>query len=150
MTSIQTQRGLWWHGVLLLILGLVNGALIPYFTNPRMGLSAHLTGIQNGIVLVLFGFLWPHLKLTRRQGAIGFWSAVYGVYVIWVALILAAIFGTRRSTPIAGVGYGGSMWQETLVDVLIGTGSIAIIAAAILVLYGLRRKEDESLNPPAA
>ena len=150
MASTHKQRRLWWHGVLLLILGLVNGALIPYFTNPRMGLSAHLTGIQNGIVLALFGVLWPYLKLTRRQEAIGFWTAVYGLYAIWVALILAATFGTSRSTPIAGVGYSGSLWEETLVDVLIGTGSIAIIAAAILVLYGLRRRGDEPLNPPAA
>lgn len=136
--STQAQRRLWRHGVLLLLLGLLNGALIPFFTNPRMGLSAHLAGVQNGILLALFGFLWPHLKLTGGQGKIGFWSASGGLYVIWLALVLAAVFGTSRATPIAGGGHTGNLWQETLVSVLIGAGSIAIIVAVILVLYGLR------------
>lgn len=136
--STRAQRRLWQCGVLLLLFGLLNGALIPFFNNPRMGLSAHLAGVQNGMLLVLFGFLWSHLTLTGGQGKLGFWSAVYGLYVIWVALVLAAVFGTSRATPIAGGGHSGNFWQETLVSVLIGTGSIAIILAVILALYGLR------------
>lgn len=45
------------NGMLLFILGLLNGLVIPFFKNKRMGLSAHLAGVQNGMVLLLFGFL---------------------------------------------------------------------------------------------
>ena len=36
------------HGALLFVLGLVNGALVSALPNGRMGLSAHLAGVQNG------------------------------------------------------------------------------------------------------
>ncbi len=60
----QTMRQLLIFGVLLFLFGLLNGAVIPYFTNPRMGLSAHLAGVQNGMVLLIFGLLWPYLTLS--------------------------------------------------------------------------------------
>ncbi len=54
------------YGALLFLLGLVNGALVQSFTNPRMGLSAHLAGVQNGLVLMVFGLLWSQLALSAR------------------------------------------------------------------------------------
>ena len=56
-----------------------------------------------------------------------------------LALLLAAAFGTSAATPIAGAGFSGSAWQEALVTGLLYSGSAAIIAAALLVIYGLRK-----------
>lgn len=61
----QPMRQLLIFGALLFLFGLLNGAVIPSFTNPRMGLSAHLAGVQNGMVLLLFGLLWPYLTLSN-------------------------------------------------------------------------------------
>jgi (hydroxyamino)benzene mutase len=41
-----------WHGMLLFLLGSITGLLEQRFTNVRMGLSAHLEGVMNGILLL--------------------------------------------------------------------------------------------------
>jgi hydroxylaminobenzene mutase len=141
MLLVHTQRRLLWHGVFLLLLGLLTGAVIPYFTNTRMGLSAHLTGVLNGMVLVLFGLIWRALRLSARMAQATFWLATYAMYAIFAALLLAAVLGTSGVTPIAGAGYAGTVWQETLVSAMVASGSAAIVMACGLTLYGLRRPD---------
>jgi len=131
-------RRLCWHGVFLFLLGLLNGALVPYFTNPRMGLSAHLAAVQSGMALLIFGFLWPHLRLRARERATLFLVLV-STYAIWVALALAAVFGTSRATPIAGAGFEGGAAQEGIVTILLYAGSVGLIAGVVLMLAGLGR-----------
>ena len=103
----QRQRRLWLYGMVLFVLGLLTGAVIPSTTNQRMGLSAHLAGVLNAIVLLLFGVLWPHLRLSGRLEAIARWSALTGTYGLWFGLLIVAKLGTNRATPIAGAGFGG-------------------------------------------
>lgn len=122
------------HGAWLFFLGLLNGALVQAFANPRMGLSAHLAGVQNGLSLLAFGLLWPHLSFAPRVER---WAAAAGIasmWAIWTALVLAAVFGTSGATPIAGAGFAGAAWQEGLVTVLLYGGSVALIAAVAAVL----------------
>jgi hypothetical protein len=45
------------------------------------------------------------------------------MYGIRVALPLAAVWGTSRSTQIAGAGYTAAAWQERTVTLLITSGS---------------------------
>ena len=45
-------------GVVLFLIGLIQGALIPFFHNPRMALSAHLAAVQSGMAMVIFGIIW--------------------------------------------------------------------------------------------
>jgi len=47
-----------WHGMLLFLLGLITGLLEQRFANVRMGLSAHLEGVMNGILLLALGAAW--------------------------------------------------------------------------------------------
>jgi hydroxylaminobenzene mutase len=129
-------RRLCWHGMLLFLLGLFTGAAIPLFTNPRMGLSAHLGGVQNGMFLLLLGLLWRHLALSSRARLASFRLALASMYAIWIALVLAAALGTSRSTPIAGAGFAGPPLGEASVSLLLGAGSIAIVIAALLLLRG--------------
>ena len=49
------NRRLMWHGMLLFLLGLVTGLIERRFTNMRMGVSAHLEGVMNGIFWLLCG-----------------------------------------------------------------------------------------------
>jgi hydroxylaminobenzene mutase len=125
------------HGALLFVLGLVNGALVSALTNSRMGLSAHLAGVQNGMVLLIFGLVWQHLKLSQAAIRVAELSSITSMYSIWLALLLAAVFGTSRVTPIAGAGFEGAAWQEGLVAVLLYAGSVGILLGAGLVLWGL-------------
>jgi hydroxylaminobenzene mutase len=138
VTTNDASRRLCWHGALLFLLGLLTGTVIPAFTNSRMGLSSHLAGVQNGMVLMLFAYLWSRLSLSDVLRRATFAMAIASMYAIWLALLLSAVFGTSRATPIAGAGYSGTAWQEIVVTVLIYAGSVAIIGATALVLHGLR------------
>jgi hydroxylaminobenzene mutase len=131
------------HGAILFLLGLLNGALVPMLTNSRMGLSAHLAGVQNGMVLLILGLLWHHLRLSTGRLRVAEGAAILSMYGIWAALLLAAVFGTSRATPIAGAGYQGTPWQEALVTALLYAGSGGILLAAFLVVLGLRARMKE-------
>jgi hydroxylaminobenzene mutase len=136
------KRRLLWHGIFIALLGLVAGAAVPAFTNPRMGLSAHLGGVMTGTLVAVIGALWDQLRLPARVAAGLFWITLYAGYANFGALVLAAIFGTSRMTPMAGAGHTAAAWQEGIVDFGLTTGALAIIATCLVVLWGLR-------GPPA-
>ena len=96
-----------------------------------MGLSAHLAGVQNGMVLLIFGLMWHHLKVGEVWRKLARWLSIFSMYAIWFGLLLAAVWGTSKSTPIAGAGYEGSETQELVVSALIQVGSVAISSSAL-------------------
>src|ERR1700687_5293330 len=99
-------------GALLFMLGLLTGFGIPRFRSPRIGLSAHLAAIESGLGLIAFGLLLPHLAISIGWvGAIGH-SLWISLYVLWVGLLFAAVYGTGKALPIAGAGLAAKAWQE--------------------------------------
>ena len=140
MISItESQRSLLWHGMFLFLLGLLTGFVEQQFRNPRMGLAAHLEGIMNGIFLVALGAVWMEVRLSPRLKAGAYWSTLYGTYVNWAITTLAAGFGAASLSPITGAGHSALPWQETVVTFGFITVGIAMIAASVLILWGLRR-----------
>lgn len=139
METSQYRHRLLWHGLFLFLVGLLTGFAVPLLTNPRMGLSAHLEGVMNGIFLLVLGLLWEWFVLSARPRLFLFWLAVYGAYANWFTTVLAAILGTSRRTPIAGVGFTGQAWQENLIDVGLISLALAMVAACVIALWGLRR-----------
>lgn len=140
MISItESQRSLLWHGMFLFLLGLVTGLVEQQFSNPRMGLAAHLEGVMNGIFLVALGAVWMEVRLSPRLKAGAYWSTLYGTYVNWAITTLAAGFGAASLSPITGAGHSALPWQETVVTFGFITVGIAMIAASVLILWGLRR-----------
>lgn len=135
----DTKRRLLWHGMFLFLIGLLTGLVEQRFNNPRMGLAAHLEGVMNGIFLVVLGAIWMEVRLSPRLKAAAYWSALYGTYVNWAVTILAAIWGTAAMSPITAAGHSAQPWRESFVTLGFVSVGIAIIASAILVLWGLRR-----------
>lgn len=136
------ERSLLRYGIALFLLGLISGLVLPALANPRMGLSAHLEGVLNGIYLMALGLIWSHLRLGPRTRQVARRAALYGTFVNWATTELAAVFGTSRMTPIAGSGYTGEPWQENFVMVLLITVVITMIGSSALVLWGLRGRQD--------
>ena len=135
---MEDKRRLMWHGMFLFLLGLLSGFFEQKFINPRMGLAVHLQGVMNGTFLLALGAVWESVKLSERPKSATFWIALYGTYMNWVATVLAAAFGTAALNPITSAGHSGLPWQESLMTVLFMTVGIAMLAASVLVLWGLR------------
>src|SRR5262245_62018479 len=135
-----SNRQLMWHGMFLFLLGLLTGFAEQRFTNMRMGLAAHLEGVINGIFLVALGAIWTEVRLPSPAKATAYWTALYGTYVNWLSTTLAAVFGTATHHPILAAGYSGQPWQENLLAAGFLTLSLSIIAASVLVLWGLRAR----------
>jgi (hydroxyamino)benzene mutase len=77
-TMEDSKRRLIWHGMFLFLLGLLTGFEETKFTNPRMGLAAHLEGVMTGTFLVALGAVWMEVRLPLKLKAAAYWSALYG------------------------------------------------------------------------
>jgi hydroxylaminobenzene mutase len=122
-------------GTLLFLLGLMGGFAIPLFRSPRIGLSAHVAAIQSGLALIALGLVGGRLTLSdgwARAIAHMLWISLYG---LWVGLLIAAIYGTGRTLPIAGAGLTAKAWQERLAFALIAASSVASAAAVAALLW---------------
>ncbi|MCT5252129.1 hydrogenase [Pseudomonas aeruginosa] len=135
----ETRRRLLWHGTFLFLLGLITGFVEPYFTNPRMGLAAHLEGVMNGTFLLAIGATWMEVRLGARTQAIAYWTVLYGTYANWLFTTLAAVFGAAAMSPITGARHSAAAWQEILVIAGFVTVGLSVITAALLLLWGFRR-----------
>lgn len=116
-------------GVLLFLIGLLTGFAIPACRSPRLGLSAHLTAVQSGAFLLALGLLWPRLVITPTWSSILAIVTCASLYMVWLSLLLAAIFGAGRGLPIAGQGIVTTAARQTAVTVLMAVGSLALVAA---------------------
>lgn len=132
------HRHLMFHGMFLFLLGLLTGFAEQHFANVRMGLAAHLEGVMNGTFLLALGAAWPHVSLPATASAITYWVVLYGTYVNWLITTLAAVFGTAALSPVTGAGHTGQPWQEQVITFGFLSVGLAIVAASVLLLWGLR------------
>ncbi|WP_407524436.1 hypothetical protein PDL71_01485 [Lacibacter sp. MH-610] len=143
-TQNRQSKQLIFLGLLLFLLGLITGLIIPFFKNPRMGLSAHLEGVMNGMFLMLLGLVWNKLLLGTKLLTLSFRLAFYGTFANLVAIILAAATGEGKMLPIAG-GKEGTGVTEILITGLLVTLALSMIAVCVLVLIGFYKymKQEE-------
>jgi hydroxylaminobenzene mutase len=135
MNSISQQFLI--SGTVLFLLSLLFAFAMPAFANPRMGVSAHVAGLQGAMTLWAFGLMWHRVALPHAASRWAEIFAVYGLYAIYASLLLAACWGTSRATPVAGAGHQAGALRETAVTVLLTGGSLASVAAAVMLLWGL-------------
>jgi (hydroxyamino)benzene mutase len=136
---MEYRRRLLWHGMALFLIGLLTGLVQQHFANIRMALAAHLEGVMNGTFLLAVGAIWSEVRLSPRASTVTYWTLVGGTYGNWAVTTIAAMLGTAALSPITGAGHGGTQWQEALVTGGFVAIGFAIIAASVLLLWGLRR-----------
>jgi len=119
------------YGVLLFFIGLIQGALIPYFH-------------QSGMAMIIFGLIWALLNLKEAVLKIAYYSNIFGMYAVWLAITLGAIFGASRALPIAGNGFSASSMIETAVEIIVISGSVAAVISVGLVLFGLLKSRSQN------
>jgi len=142
MAERQLEHTLARAGVLLIFLALVTGLAIPAFANPRQALSAHVSAIMSGLLLVGLASLWGRVTLSLAQQRLTMQLAIGGAYANLAGSLLAAAWGTNRLTPIAGAGHGAEPWKETFAQVIQVSQAIALLTALGLIVYGLRRRQS--------
>jgi (hydroxyamino)benzene mutase len=109
-------------GMILFLLGLLNGFAIPLGRSPRLGLSAHLTAVQSGTFLIAVALLWPHIGIPAAFGVMVGNLLWVSLYALWLALLLAGLFGAGHRLPIAGSGIEAKPAAQTIVSALLVTG----------------------------
>ena len=135
----ELSRKLIRYGVTLFLLGLLTGFVIPMMQNPRMGLSSHLEGVQNGMLLMIFGVIWAQLQLSAPALQWGYGLAMFGTYTNWATTLLASIWGAGAAMmPIAGNNLSGTAVQEGLIKFGLGSLSISMLIVCGILLWGLR------------
>lgn len=123
-------------GFALFFLGLVNGFLIPAGRSPRIGLSAHLAGVQSGTFLIAAGLLWPMMHLWPAFSPWIAHAEWISLYAVWLSLLLGGLFGAGRGLPIAGQGITTTPAKQLVVSVLLIGGSLGAFVATAAALIG--------------
>lgn len=139
MSFTTAQRTLIAAGAILFLFGLLQGAVIQSFANPRMALSAHLTAVQSGMALMIAGVAWQAASLGQRVAATAKWAIIAGMFGLWVGLTLSAATGASNSLPIAGADYGASDLTETLVSTVVLGSSASMTMGWGIFVVGLVR-----------
>ena len=134
-TNKKSAQLIFW-GMVLFFLGLITGLLIPAMTNQRMGLSAHLEGILNGLYLMILGLIWPKIKCPSRMLNLIYLLVLYAGFANFAAVLLAGFTGAGKMMLIAG-GAEGPELLELIISFLLVSLTVSILAAAVLLLYGL-------------
>jgi hydroxylaminobenzene mutase len=136
----EAGRRFVWHGVFLFLLGLIGGMFVYAMANPRMGLSMHVGTLLNATFLIAIGAAWSAVELSPRAERAAFWLLVVSSYGGSLGLLLAAVLGTRDSTPMHGAAQSASAWKEAIVTLLLNVNGLAIVVGGVIALRGLGRR----------
>lgn len=131
-------------GFILLCCALVTGFAIPAFLNPKMALAAHVTGVLNALLLVAAGLCWPLLALSQRLETMTRGLLLFATFTNWAGSCLAAAWGTSRLTPLSSIGHSAAAWKESIVQLLQVSVALAVLTAAVIVVYALRPAAQRS------
>ncbi len=143
-SQLQHSRKLIRYGIFLFLLGLITGFLIPAMQNPRMGLSSHLEGTMNGMLLIIFGLIWPKLNLSNKQLNFGYGISLFGTFTNWGTTLLAGLWGAgAEMMPFAGGDFKAAAWQEVIIKFGLVSLSLSMLVVCGLLLWGLRGKASE-------
>lgn len=136
-----THRPLIVAGAILFLLGLLQGAAVQVFINPRMALSAHLTAVQSGMALMIAGAVWPARALQPWLANAARLTTIVGMYGLWLGLTLSAATGASETLPIAGAGYSADWAIEKIVSTVVLVSSVLMTLGWLVFVFGLMRSD---------
>jgi (hydroxyamino)benzene mutase len=128
-------------GAALFLMGLLQGAIVQSFVNPRMALSAHLTAVQCGMALMIVGAIWSAVMLNGALAKAAQWAIVIGMYGLWLGLTLSAATGASETLPIAGVDHRAAPMTEMAVSTTVLGSSVLMTVGWLLLVVGLIRSK---------
>ena len=130
-------------GTMLFLAGLLTGLATGLMANPRMGLSAHMQGLTNGMFLLAVGASWRFVSSGPRLSQATFALLAYGTVANWLSTTLAAIWNTGELTPIHGPHPSAAPWQEMIISLGLLSLTLAMILGTVLLLLGYLQGKSE-------
>lgn len=125
-------------GAILFLLSTLLGFLMRAFTLPRVGLSAHMVGLMQGLLLLTSGQVWPRLSLRPTVSRSVCVLLIAGCYSAWAGNVLAGAWGAGGTLlPQAAGSARGTPLQEWVLVVLVRGGGLSLIAAWLVISWGL-------------
>jgi len=141
----EQARRLLQLGVVLLLLGLMIGLAIPTLAVPRLGVAAHVNAVIGALFLLVFGLIWPRLRLGPGALRLVFWLAPYSFFVASLMPLLGGVWGAGTGMlPLAAGAARGSSFEEAVIAVGLVTAGIAILTVCGLLLHGLRKGDGSA------
>ncbi len=140
------------NGASLMLVGLFVGAAIPFAPYPRLMLSAHNAGftVSGTLSMVAAFLLSSSLCSIPRRAATVVISAHVALWVLSFSEVAGAFWGTNKATPLAAAeagAPGGAPWQETTVILCHLVPALMLMAAWVILVWGVWRvfKSDGGL-----
>ena len=141
-TLIESQRRrLLRHGFVFLFVALWLGIATATLPRPRAWLSAHLTALLTGLVLVAIGLVWRDLRLSERQRSIGIVTGFMSAYLGLANNVFGAV--TDLPGPVSHPGVVPPMPQAAVFFALLAVVVPSTLIAFGLVMYGMRGEPDD-------
>ncbi|MCG7560817.1 MULTISPECIES: hydrogenase [Pseudoalteromonas] len=137
MELTQTGAQLIFIGIAFFLIGLIQGALIPAVKNSRMALSGHLTAVQCGMAVALFGVIWSLVELSLFLELLAAYGSVFGFMLIWLGITIASVTGASQVLPIAGAGFTANITAELVVMMTVRIGSLLSLIGCTVLVFGL-------------
>ncbi len=128
-------------GALIFLLSVLLGFLVPKFALPRVGLSAHLVGVMQGLLMLTSGQLWTRLSLRPAWSRFACILTIGGGYSAWFGNVLAGAWGAGGTLlPQAAGSARGSEFKEMVLVLLLRGGGLALVVGWLVILWGLYLK----------
>lgn len=146
MASMPFHRTLIVAGAVLFLLGLLQGAVVQSFANPRMALSAHLTAVQSGMALMIVGTVWSAVSLPPGLLTVTRRTIILSMYGLWIGLTISAATGASAALPIAGAGHRATPLGELCVSAIVFGSSGLMVSGWALFVAGLIRRPPSGIG----
>jgi hypothetical protein len=141
---LSGQRLLFRQGVVFLlvsaVLGLVTAA--PGIANPVKWRTAHLSGLLTGLLLIGFGALWPHLRLTDVRRRLALKLGLVSAWTGLAANIYTAVVNLPGPASDPGV-LPDAAWKPIPFFVMLAVVVTSLFGSFFLVWRGLQGNAED-------
>jgi len=148
MTVRGGSRQILFHGMVLVLVGLLWGFAVPATPHPRLALGAHIQFVTNGMLFVVLALAL--LTLPHRVGLKSIWVMVAAAWLTWgmaMSEVANSWWGTMKTLPIAASqagATGGKPWQELVVTLTHLTAGLGLIIAWTLLIVGVLKHDSNA------
>ena len=89
------------------------------------------------MALTIFGIIWSLVELPLFFEVFVAYGSVLGFILIWLGITIASITGASKALPIAGAGFSANITTESIVKIMVGSGSLLSLTACTVLVFGL-------------